>query len=155
MNSNEDFFKEMFDSVNDETLETESVIDPEILENPNIKPVATAIPVTTHLSFNKPIHDEIKESIDDFPSKKMFITKSVIIDKFNTKCTRVELTPSVCDICAFDVAAKHYGTWHNAPQSEKTKIRKAVIEHKRVVHPLNQNLIVSEDEIPKHWLGQK
>lgn len=151
MNSNEDFFNSIIDSIGDETPEVESVIDPEVLENPNIKPVQTVKHTPKSLSFNKPITTEVEEPKS---TGRKFITKETIIDKFNSKRIRVELTPSVCDICAFDVAAKHYGTWHNAPMTEHSKIQKAVIEHKRVAHPMNQNLIVDESEIPKTWLGQ-
>lgn len=142
------------DIFNDEFLSREeSVIDPEVLENPNIKPVVTALPKATP-SFKQPIYEETVE-VEQVPGKRKFITKQVVIDKFNTKCVRILLTPSVCDICAFDIAQKYYGSWDGVPEVEKTKVKKAVIEHKRVAHPLNQNLIVSEDEIPKVWLGQR
>lgn len=148
---NTDFFEQMLAEA--EIPEGESAIDPEILQNPNIKPVAVAMPIATP-SFKQPIQEAIANNIDDFPKKKRFIMKEVVIDKFNTKRFRVLLTPSVCDICAFDVATKQ-GGWENIAETEKEKVRKAVIEHKRVVHPLNQNLIVNEDEIAKVWLGQR
>jgi hypothetical protein len=148
MNENEDFFNSILHSVEEET---ESIVDEEVKQNPNVKAVQTVTHTPKSLSFNKPITTEVEEPK---PTGRKFITKQTIIDKFNTKCVRVELTPSVCDICAFDVAAKHFGSWYNAPETEKIKIQKAVIEHKRVVHPLNQNLIVDESEIPKTWLGQ-
>jgi hypothetical protein len=145
--SNEFDFEAMFGEVEDKTPEKETLIDPEVLENPNIKPVQAVTKPT--MSFNKP-----KEVTKSDKPKRKFITKEIQIDKFNVKRTKVELTPSVCDICAFDVAAKHFGSWYQVPETEKEKIKKAVEEHKRVVHPLNQNLIVDEDEIPTHWLGQ-
>ena len=136
------------DIFNDQFMDdAESPIEEEIKENPNIKKVET-------VSFKKPISTAEEVKKDKPKSGKKFILKEVIIDKFNVKRNRIELTPSVCDICAFDVAAKKYGNFHNAPVSEHDKIRMAVIEHKRVAHPLNQTLIVDEEEIPKAWLGQ-
>jgi hypothetical protein len=148
MNQNEDFFNSILDSVEEET---ESIVDEEVKQNPNVKAVQTVTHTPKSLSFNKPITTEVEEPKS---TERKFITKETVIDKFNILRRRVELTPSVCDVCAFDIAAKHFGDWYKVPESEKDKIKKAVIEHKRVVHPLNQNLIVDESEIPKTWLGQ-
>lgn len=127
--------------------ETDSVIEPEILENPNIKPVATQVTPKRSMSFNT-----TQPKVSDKP-KKIFITKEIQIDKFNVKRERLELTPSVCDVCAFDIAAKRFGNWYGVPEREHENIKNAVIEHKRVVHPINQNMIVEEDQIPTEWLG--
>lgn len=145
--SNEFDFEAMFEQTQDETPEQETIIDPEVLENPNIRPVQAV--TKPAMSFNKP-----KTVTKSDKPKRKFISKETQIDKFNIKRVKIELTPSVCDVCAFDVAGKHFGSWHNVPEIEKEKIKKAVEEHKRVVHPLNQNLIVDEDEIPTQWLGQ-
>src|SRR5687767_3193709 len=125
---NTDFdFEDIFNESGVNIPEVEPIIEPEVLENPNIRPVANV--VTKTMSFNK-TQSKIK---NDSPQKK-FITKEIVIDKFNTKKFKVELTPSVCDICAFDVVATKFGNWHNAPQTEHKNIIKAVEEHKKIVH---------------------
>jgi hypothetical protein len=147
--SNEFDFEAMFEEsakeVGIELPKEDSIIEPEVIENPNIKPVTS---VSRGMSFNSEANKPKPKT------GKKFITKETVIDKFNVLRQRVELTPSVCDICAFDIAAKHFGNWHNVPEAEHEKIAKALAEHKRVVHPLNQNLIVDESEIPTQWLGQ-
>lgn len=107
------------------------------------------------LSFQQPINPGeivIKPPIDK-PSRKRFIIRSWIIDKFTTKRKRIELTPSVCDVCAFDVAEKLHGNWHHVPDNKKADILLALAEHKREAHPVKEDLIVFEDEIAKEWLG--
>jgi len=131
-----------------QTIDSESIIDEEIKNDPNIKPVESVIP--KRMSFNK---TEVKTK-STATKRREFITKEIIIDKFNTKKIQIELTPSVCDICAFDVSAKYFGTWYQVPQDQRTKIMEAVEKHKQVVHPLNQNKIMYEDQIPTQWLGQ-
>ncbi len=148
--SNDFDFEAMFEQVSEQTEttipEVESIIEPEVLENPNIKPVASVSPRT--MSFN----NTTPKPKSDKPQRR-FITKEITIDKFNVKRVKLELTPSVCDICAFDVAAKRFGSYHNAPQNEHKTIIEAVLEHKKVAHPLNQSTIIEEDQLPKMWLG--
>lgn len=143
----EDFINESIQDESPDDLQED--LEREIKNNPNIQQVESVVVPKQTMSFNK---TEVKTK-SKTPQRK-FITKEIIIDKFNTKRMQIELTPSVCDVCAFDVAAKYFGTWHQVPNSEREKVQKAVIEHKRIVHPLNQNLIMDEDQIPTRWLGQ-
>jgi hypothetical protein len=87
------------------------------------------------------------------PAKKRFIIRSWIIDKFTTKRKRIELTPSVCDICAFDVAEAKHGKWDAVPDFKKSDVLLALQEHKREQHPVKEDLIVTEDELATEWLG--
>jgi hypothetical protein len=107
------------------------------------------------LSFNRSVQltDPIEKS--PTPKKKKMIIRSWIIDKFTTKKIRVELTPSVCDVCAFDIAAEKHGNWYGVPDSKKADVLQAVIEHKREVHPVKEDLIIDEDDMPQQWLGDK
>ena len=117
--------------------------------------VATAPKEHNVLSFQQPINPAeivIKPSIDK-PARKRFIIRSWIIDKFTTKRKRIELTPSVCDVCAFDVAEAKHGNWHHTPDIHKADILLALAEHKREAHPIKEDLIVFEDEIATQWLG--
>lgn len=108
------------------------------------------------LSFQQSIPQfnnvEIKPPLDK-PARKRFIIRSWIIDKFTTKRKRIELTPSVCDICAFDVAESKHGNWHHVPDINKADVLLALSEHKREAHPVKEDLIVFEDEIATQWLG--
>jgi len=107
------------------------------------------------LSFNRSV--QLTDSIEKTPTpkKKRFIIRSWIIDKFTTKRKRVELTPSVCDVCAFDIAAEKHGNWDGVPEARKADVLQAVIEHKREMHPIREDLIVDEDDMPQQWLGDK
>jgi hypothetical protein len=108
------------------------------------------------LSFQQPVLNPgeivIKPSADK-PARKRFIIRSWIIDKFTTKRKRIELTPSVCDVCAFDVAEAKHGNWHHVPDINKADVLMALTEHKRDQHPVKEDLIVFEDEIATQWLG--
>jgi len=119
--------------------------------------VSTAPKQENVLSFQQPAVNPgevvIKPTIDK-PARKRFIIRSWIIDKFTTKRKRIELTPSVCDVCAFDVAEEKHGNWYKVPDFKKADVLQAVIEHKREAHPVKEDLIVFEDEIATQWLGQ-
>ena len=100
--------------------------------------------------------EEDIEILSEVTPKRRFITKSTIIDKFTIKRDRVELTPSVCDVCAIDIAIvnKFHG-WNGVPDDAKEGIKKALAEHKKVVHTSAEQLIVDEDQMPKSWLGNR
>lgn len=106
------------------------------------------------LSFNQPI----QRSVESVPTKTgngktKMIRKEQFIDKFNTKRTRVQLTPSTCDVCAFDVAAKKHGSWEGVPLDKREDVLQAVAEHKREEHTFRTDLIIEEDQMPKEWFG--
>lgn len=109
------------------------------------------------LSFNTPIvEDEDFTKLYAKPTiKRRFIIKTVFIDKYSKKASRIELTPSVCDTCAFDVAAKDFGSWHKVPDDQKEIIKRALEVHKKEVHTLAEQRIVDEDQLPTKWLGAK
>lgn len=100
--------------------------------------------------------DEIKgEPVEPEPSKKKFITKEIVIDKYSVKRTRVELTPAVCDKCGFDVALRNgLGEYADMTEAMQEQVKGAIAEHKSVVHTIATDLIVDEDEVPTEWLGQ-
>lgn len=107
------------------------------------------------LSFNKAL--EISETpFDTKPSgPKKLIRREIFIDKFNVKRVRIEKTPSVCDVCAFDVAAKVHGNWWNVPPHRQIDVVQALEEHKKEEHPVKMDLIIDESELPTEWLGNK
>ena len=107
------------------------------------------------LSINKPIfRDELENFIKQRPpNAPRRITKSVIIDKFDIKRTRIKLSPSVCDVCAFDIAAAKHGDWDGVPDRNKPDVLEALALHKKEQHPIKEDLIVYEDELPTEWLG--
>lgn len=104
------------------------------------------------LSFKKPIvhQEQLKQGS---PSKPRRITRAQIIDKFNTKRTRVKLSPSVCNVCAFDIAAAKHGDWDGVPERSKQDVLEALELHKKEFHPVKEDLIIFEDEMPTEWLG--
>lgn len=112
-------------------------------------------PKENTLSFQQTIPTRPVEIIPstDKPARKRFIVRSWIIDKFTTKRKRIELTPSVCDVCAFDVAQAKHGNWYHVPDFNKADVLIALQEHKKEAHPVKEDLIVFEDEIAKQWLG--
>lgn len=137
-------------------LELEDDLDLSAIYNSaNIQPVESVTdkpkrgrPKTTNTSFSV-----VEQEQPTAPTKRRFITRQARIDKFNVSRRRVELTPSVCDVCAFDVAEKYFGSWHQVPLEEREKIQKALEMHKKTVHTTADNLIVDEDELPTKWLG--
>jgi predicted Zn-ribbon and HTH transcriptional regulator len=87
--------------------------------------------------------------------KKQFITKEIVIDKYNVKRVRIPLTPAVCDKCGFDVAARNgLGDYEQMSEQLKAQVAAAIKEHKDIVHTIATDLIVDEDEVPTEWLGQ-
>jgi hypothetical protein len=106
------------------------------------------------LSFNKPITPEPLEY--QKPIQDRYILKRQIIDKFTTKCSRVKLTPSTCDVCSLDIAEFNgLRNWDNVPDDRRTAILAALKEHKKLVHPVREDLIVNQDELATTWLGDK
>lgn len=125
----------------------DSVVDHSVYNNPNIRQVEE---VKRNVSFNKPI---VEQETRPQTQEAEYIIRRIYIDKMNEKCIRVKLTPSVCNICAFDVAEKIHGRWGLVPISERENVLGALAEHKRVYHTLGDQFIVKESQLPKQWLG--
>jgi len=103
-------------------------------------------------SFNKPLTNQ---EIDlSKPETEKVIRKEIYIDKFTTKRSRVTLTPSVCKVCALDIAQLNgFGGWDRVPEDKKTNMLLALQEHVKVIHPVKEDLIIDASELPKEWLG--
>lgn len=87
--------------------------------------------------------------------EKRYVLKSVPIDKFSVKRIRVELTPSVCDLCGFDVIITNgLPSWDNLNSDQQLRVESAIKEHKQIYHSPAEGLVISESEMPKSWLGQ-
>lgn len=137
-------------------MEIDNFIDPAFEKAFNMAELETPEVVTEPaqvLSFHKPLLNKQPETKPVATPKRRFIIRSQIIDKYTTKRIRIELTPSVCDVCAFDVAAEKHKDWYGVPEFKKADVLQAVIEHKREAHPTREDLIVNEDELPTQWLG--
>jgi len=94
------------------------------------------------------------------PAEIMFITSTKKVDKFNKICTRIELTPAVCEICGFDLCAQndlppYYDTEDEKGMDAATqaRAREAVQKHKELVHTQASQLLIHADEVPTQWLG--
>ena len=105
------------------------------------------------LSFNKPISDNDEGPPYSTNKRWKMIWRHTYIDKFTTKSERVRLTPSVCDVCAFDIAAKNHGGWDNVPEHKRSDVIQALEEHKKEEHPIKQDHIIDDDQMPTEWLG--
>lgn len=115
--------------------------------------MATINLLEDNFSFNKPINDEplVQPKIE---ARTRVIRKEIPIDSKTVKRIRVEITPSVCEICAFDVAEYNgLGKWKDVPEYKHQDIIHALQEHKKVAHPVKEDMIVYEDEVPSVWLG--
>lgn len=130
-------------------MDIENFIDDDLLEQ-----TVENAPVKREnvLSFNNPKAVEPKKTNSKYSGYKM-IVRSEIIDKFTTKRTRVVLTPSVCEVCAFDIAKEKHGGWEGVPDFKKADVLQAVIEHKREAHPVKEDLIIDGEDMPTNWLG--
>lgn len=104
-------------------------------------------------SFHQAIQEETVNKSYDEANEPEYIVRKIPIDKFNTKHIRIELTPSVCSICGFDIAEKRHGRWGLVPVSERKVVIEALAEHKKVVHTLGDLHIVKKSQLPKQWLG--
>lgn len=104
------------------------------------------------LSFNQRIEQDVQKAYEEADEPE-YIVRKIFIDKFNQKHIRIELTPSVCSVCGFDVAEKRHGRWGLVPVSERKTVVEALAEHKKVVHTLGDLHIVKKSQLPRQWLG--
>lgn len=89
-------------------------------------------------------------------TKKRYITRTKEVDRFNKVRTRVELTPAVCDECGFDlIAVNNLKAYHTLTPEQQDDVAEAVKVHKETAHRPESALIIEEDAMPKHWLGEK
>lgn len=145
------------DTINDLSFleEPESNVD---FSTPNIVPVEQykaqfEAKQQETLSFHQHIEEEKTKQQTEDTNDPQTIIRKITIDKFNAKCIRIEITPSVCTICGFDVAAKRHGRWGLVPVSERKTVVEALAEHKKVAHTLGDLLIIKKSQVPRQWLG--
>lgn len=149
--------EESINSSDFDFLDTEPMVE---LNSPNIVPASEYMETFNQkkqetLSFNQKITEEVVEEAykQNDPDDPDCVVRKIFIDKFNTKCIRIEVTPSVCRICGFDVAAARHGRWGLVPASERKTVVEALDQHKRVVHTLGDLHIVKKSQLPKQWFG--
>jgi hypothetical protein len=121
------------------------------MSTPNIVPVQEYSIKRENFSFNQPIPENEPEVND--PDDPDYIIHNIWIDKFNSKAVRIEVTPSVCRICGFDVAKAKHERWGLVPASERKTVIEALAEHKKVVHTLGDLHIIKKSQLPRQWLG--
>ena len=138
-------------------LDTEPIVE---VNNPNIVPASDYIETFNQkkqetLSFNQKIREEVVEESykQNDPDDPDCVVHSQFIDKFNSKRTRIEVNPSVCRICGFNVAKAKHGRWGLVPATERQTVVEALEQHKRVVHTLGDLHIVKKSQLPKQWFG--
>jgi hypothetical protein len=84
-------------------------------------------------------------------------------DPYNIIRTRVKITPAVCDRCALDLVelnASRLGIDPKTPfESLSPGLQEALVQaladHQRNKHSTAEQLIVSESQLSRQWLGQK
>ena len=89
-------------------------------------------------------------------SKRQFGIYARRVDKFSIKRTRVLMTPAVCPKCRLDlVALNNLAPWEDLATRTQEELIAGVAEHVFKVHDNTEQDIISEDELPKEYLGPK
>lgn len=100
------------------------------------------------------VAEEAAEVADAIANPNQYIIKETQIDKFTIKRERVKITPAVCDKCGFDVSLRNnLGKYEDMTPVMRQQVQDAIAEHKKLVHTVAEDLIVSEDQLPTQWLG--
>lgn len=97
---------------------------------------------------------EVEPEIEHQKTGVKLIIQEVRVDKFNVKRSRVELTPAVCPICAFDLLDKFKKNYADLKDGEKTVVAEAMIRHKAQFHTVADQRIIDSSELPKEYLAR-
>lgn len=90
------------------------------------------------------------------PKKKeerRFVVQSRVVDKFNIRRVRIEVTPAVCTICGWDAAAAIGIPYADMQVELQAKCAALVEEHKKKVHDKTEARVLRESELPTEYLG--
>jgi hypothetical protein len=89
---------------------------------------------------------------DDSIPEKLFVEREIPIDKFTKHRELVELLPSTCDICGYDVSRSNklppYDTMDELAQLKVGEVLKA---HKATHLPHETSTVRKESELPTGW----
>lgn len=98
---------------------------------------------------NAPIvtdNDKLKDAIE--AGKKVYITKENVLDRFTIIRKRVEYKPSMCELCALDLAElNNLKSWEDSDEEGRTLLANLVAEHKNAIHTKYANKFLTEDEL--------
>jgi hypothetical protein len=98
---------------------------------------------------NAPIvtdNDRLKAALE--AGKKVFITKELPLDRFTIIRKRVEYKPSMCELCALDLAElNNLKPWEDADEEGRKLLASLVEEHKLQIHTRYANKFLTEDEL--------
>lgn len=109
-----------------------------------------SLKVTPTKTFtNAPIvtdNDKLKAAIEK--GKKVFIIKELPLDRFTIIRTRVQYKPSMCELCALDLAElNNIKSWEDSDDEARKLLANLVAEHKAQVHTKYANKFLTEDEL--------
>jgi hypothetical protein len=88
--------------------------------------------------------------------QRRWIISSTKIDSKNVLRRRVLITPAICEKCGFDfLYTNKLPAWDQLNEREQDKVREALEAHDAAAHQVENQLIITDDEKPTQWLGEK
>ncbi|MHA2242952.1 MAG: hypothetical protein ACXACE_15215 [Candidatus Thorarchaeota archaeon] len=97
-----------------------------------------------------PIKSKITIS-DDTQPERMFVEREIPIDKFTTGREMVEVLPSTCDICGYDVTRSNdLPPYAEMDELAQAKVLDVLKEHKKR-HPVQHSKAIPESSVSGEW----
>jgi len=93
-----------------------------------------------------------KITISEDTPEKTFVERAVPIDKFTTHRELVEILPTTCDICGYDVARSNkLPPYETMDELAQLKIGEVLKAHKAQHLPNEVAKIIKESDVPTSW----
>jgi hypothetical protein len=89
---------------------------------------------------------------DDTQPEKLYVQREIPVDRFSTVRQLVEIKPSTCDVCGYDVTRSNkLPPYEEMDEMEQIKIREVLKKHKDIHTTTEKANVIKESDIPKRW----
>jgi hypothetical protein len=88
---------------------------------------------------------------DDTQPEKQYVVRDIPIDRFTTGRELVEVLPSTCDICGYDVTrSNELPPYDEMDELAQAKVLDVLKEHKKR-HPVQVSKAIPESKVSRTW----
>lgn len=89
---------------------------------------------------------------DDTQPEKLYVQREIPVDKFSTVRKLIEIKPSTCDICGYDVIRSNkLPDYEMMDALAKAKVADVLEKHKERHTSADKPKIIKESDIPTSW----
>ena len=83
---------------------------------------------------------------------KLYVMRTIPIDRFTSRRELVEILPSTCDVCGYDVCRSNkLPSYDKMDELEQAKVKEVLKKHKEKHSTAEGPKIIKGEDVPTRW----